>query len=310
MAPPLPGNCAKAALNAAVQSGPPVTAPKSSTLTTSSARRARSRATAVEEASTVPKLTSLATGEVSCPLVFNAANPPLGILAPSVAILALAAVIPWDKVVSSLVTPGSVLAAITPVVPIETLVPALNSARKAGIGKRVGVPLELTMTSSPDANTLSCTKAAWSPPLAFSAALCTTRPRPTPSASGPPGPSEARPRTLGLGTSMAACVPLSNCATDTARVMPDWLIGTSSCTLVVVAVGNCAMVGMLFLPPHNPFGGSGLARCCRKRKVFFFEKKNQKTFAHWRVLPASRAPRVKSFLLLFFQKRRPSFSSA
>jgi hypothetical protein len=36
--------------------------------------------------------------------------------------------------------------------------------------------------------------------------------------------------------------------------------------------------------------------------VFFFEKKNQKTFAPWRTLPARRAPTAKSFLLLFFKK--------
>jgi peptidoglycan/xylan/chitin deacetylase (PgdA/CDA1 family) len=40
----------------------------------------------------------------------------------------------------------------------------------------------------------------------------------------------------------------------------------------------------------------------RERKAFFFEKKNQKTFTHWRTLPERRAPRVKSFLLLFFKK--------
>jgi peptide/nickel transport system permease protein len=36
--------------------------------------------------------------------------------------------------------------------------------------------------------------------------------------------------------------------------------------------------------------------------VFFFEKKNQKTFIPLRTLPARRAPSVKSFLLLFFKK--------
>jgi len=36
--------------------------------------------------------------------------------------------------------------------------------------------------------------------------------------------------------------------------------------------------------------------------VFFFEKKNQKTFIPLRALPARRAPTVKSFLLLFFKK--------
>jgi hypothetical protein len=38
------------------------------------------------------------------------------------------------------------------------------------------------------------------------------------------------------------------------------------------------------------------------RKAFFFEKKNQKTFASLRALPTRLAPNVKSFLLLFFKK--------
>jgi hypothetical protein len=42
-------------------------------------------------------------------------------------------------------------------------------------------------------------------------------------------------------------------------------------------------------------------------KHFFFEKKKQKTFAKWTSLsPAKPKPkRTKSFLPLFFQKRRP-----
>jgi hypothetical protein len=36
--------------------------------------------------------------------------------------------------------------------------------------------------------------------------------------------------------------------------------------------------------------------------VFFFEKKNQKTFVPVRTLPASFAAIIKSFLLLFFKK--------
>jgi hypothetical protein len=39
-----------------------------------------------------------------------------------------------------------------------------------------------------------------------------------------------------------------------------------------------------------------------RRKMFFFEKKNQKTFVPLRTLPARRAPTVTSFLLLFFKK--------
>jgi hypothetical protein len=35
--------------------------------------------------------------------------------------------------------------------------------------------------------------------------------------------------------------------------------------------------------------------------MFFFEKKNQKTFVPLRTLPESRAPTGKSFLLLFFK---------
>jgi hypothetical protein len=36
--------------------------------------------------------------------------------------------------------------------------------------------------------------------------------------------------------------------------------------------------------------------------MFFFEKKNQKTFVPWRTLPERRVPTGKSFLLLFFKK--------
>jgi hypothetical protein len=36
--------------------------------------------------------------------------------------------------------------------------------------------------------------------------------------------------------------------------------------------------------------------------MFFFEKKNQKTFVPLRALPARRAPTGKRFLLLFFKK--------
>jgi hypothetical protein len=42
-------------------------------------------------------------------------------------------------------------------------------------------------------------------------------------------------------------------------------------------------------------------------KQFFFEKKNQKTFATWFALPERRAINVKKFFASFFQKRRPSF---
>jgi hypothetical protein len=46
----------------------------------------------------------------------------------------------------------------------------------------------------------------------------------------------------------------------------------------------------------------GLFRQCRVEKQFFFEKKNQKTFARCRGLIPSTYPRHKSFLLLFFKK--------
>jgi len=39
-----------------------------------------------------------------------------------------------------------------------------------------------------------------------------------------------------------------------------------------------------------------------KERVFFFEKKNQKTFVFLRVLPARYTLIVKSLLLLFFRK--------
>jgi hypothetical protein len=41
--------------------------------------------------------------------------------------------------------------------------------------------------------------------------------------------------------------------------------------------------------------------------MFFFEKKNQKTFDTWRALPERRAPKDKSLLLLFFRKEDLSF---
>jgi hypothetical protein len=51
-------------------------------------------------------------------------------------------------------------------------------------------------------------------------------------------------------------------------------------------------------------------RRASSRKMFFFEKKNQKTFAHWYPWPTSKpaahASRQK-FFASFFQKRRPSF---
>jgi len=48
------------------------------------------------------------------------------------------------------------------------------------------------------------------------------------------------------------------------------------------------------------------------RKVFFFEKKKQKTFVNWRIArtrdPVTE-PNVQKFFASFFQKRRTSFSS-
>jgi len=41
--------------------------------------------------------------------------------------------------------------------------------------------------------------------------------------------------------------------------------------------------------------------------MFFFEKKNQKTFIPVRTLPGSYTPSIKSFLLLFFKKEESSF---
>jgi hypothetical protein len=41
--------------------------------------------------------------------------------------------------------------------------------------------------------------------------------------------------------------------------------------------------------------------------VFFFEKKNQKTFASWRTLAEVSATANKSFLLLFFKKEVLSY---
>jgi hypothetical protein len=40
----------------------------------------------------------------------------------------------------------------------------------------------------------------------------------------------------------------------------------------------------------------------KEGRMFFFEKKNQKTFVPLRTLPARHAPTVKSLLRLFFRK--------
>jgi hypothetical protein len=46
----------------------------------------------------------------------------------------------------------------------------------------------------------------------------------------------------------------------------------------------------------------------RARKKFFFEKKNQKTFAYWPSgVSAARAQFMKFFLLLFCSQKRSSF---
>jgi hypothetical protein len=46
----------------------------------------------------------------------------------------------------------------------------------------------------------------------------------------------------------------------------------------------------------------------RGGRLFFFEKKNQKTFATWLDLSGESGPSHKSFLLLFFKKEEFSFS--
>jgi hypothetical protein len=57
-----------------------------------------------------------------------------------------------------------------------------------------------------------------------------------------------------------------------------------------------------------PSRGAAWAEPQKKRKkMFFFEKKNQKTFVPVPTLPARLAPTVKSFLLLFFKKEDLSF---
>jgi hypothetical protein len=42
--------------------------------------------------------------------------------------------------------------------------------------------------------------------------------------------------------------------------------------------------------------------------MFFFEKKNQKTFVPWRTPPDKLSPISKSFLLLFFKKEALAFA--
>jgi hypothetical protein len=52
------------------------------------------------------------------------------------------------------------------------------------------------------------------------------------------------------------------------------------------------------------FSCTGLAfGSSRERKVVFFEKKKQKTFANQAAMLKQAAPISKSFLVLFFQKR-------
>jgi len=48
----------------------------------------------------------------------------------------------------------------------------------------------------------------------------------------------------------------------------------------------------------------------KTKKLFFFKKKNQKTFVPLRVLPARPRQPGKSFLLLFFKKEDPSLAWA
>jgi hypothetical protein len=42
--------------------------------------------------------------------------------------------------------------------------------------------------------------------------------------------------------------------------------------------------------------------------MFFFEKKNQKTFAHWLSLSGEAQPRIQKFFASFFQKRSSFFT--
>jgi hypothetical protein len=49
-------------------------------------------------------------------------------------------------------------------------------------------------------------------------------------------------------------------------------------------------------------------RSGQRRKLFFFEKKNQKTFATRRTLPDGSATAVQTFFGSFFQKRTASLA--
>jgi hypothetical protein len=60
----------------------------------------------------------------------------------------------------------------------------------------------------------------------------------------------------------------------------------------------------------SPAGEGGVGRVKRERKMFFFEKKNQKTFTHGVRFRRVCDSMVKSFLLLFFKKEDLSFSEA
>jgi len=45
----------------------------------------------------------------------------------------------------------------------------------------------------------------------------------------------------------------------------------------------------------------------RRKEVFFFENKKQKTFSTWHAWKVATYARVQKFFASFFQKRRPSF---
>jgi hypothetical protein len=49
----------------------------------------------------------------------------------------------------------------------------------------------------------------------------------------------------------------------------------------------------------------------KKERIFFFEKKKQKTFGLWRTWPGKRTrQRIKVFVLLFLQKKKTLSSGA
>jgi len=92
------------------------------------------------------------------------------------------------------------------------------------------------------------------------------------------------------------CAPFVLAARLIAAVYPSELTGFQR-----------SLAGLIQLRPKLRVSGVQitvrlLENLVKEERMFFFEKKNQKTFVLWRTLPERRVPTSKSFLLLFFKK--------